>query len=224
MDTPRMDDSTYDDRWERMFAVGIEPMLVAITTFNEWHEGTQIEPAASKVTTPNGYAYLDYGKLSPDGYLKLTREWSDRFLTYEWPSTTSLRIRMRTTSDWTDLNLVKGASWHSVDVISTSGDETDASMFEGRLRLSLNQPIDQAESGKMAEAIFDVQVRDAEDENSVVFEIERGSLGATWVELFRLSGEEWIMVKSISWGGHSGDDRNGSRFDVTQETIFGELK
>ena len=222
VDTPRRDGSTYDDRWERMFAVGIEPMLVAITTFNEWHEGTQIEPAAPEMTTVDGYAYLDYGKLSPDGYLKLTREWFDRFLTHEWPISMTLRIRMQTTSDWTDLNLIQGAAWYGGNVISASGDEIDASMFEGRLNLS--QPIDQAEAGKIAEAIFDVQVRDEEDENSVVFEIERGSLGATWVELYRLTGDEWIMVKSFSWSGHSADDRNASRFDVTKVTIFGEPK
>ena len=86
LDTPRKDGQTYIDRWESMFDVGIEPHMVVITTFNEWHEGTQIEPAQSGVTTPNGYEYLDYGDLGPEGYLKLTREWVDRFLSYEWPN------------------------------------------------------------------------------------------------------------------------------------------
>ncbi len=85
VDTPRRDGQTYNDRWESMFAVGIEPQMVVITTFNEWHEGTQIEPAQSGVTTPSGYAYLDYQDLGSDGYLKMTREWVDRFLAYKWP-------------------------------------------------------------------------------------------------------------------------------------------
>jgi glycoprotein endo-alpha-1,2-mannosidase len=84
VDTPRRDGSTYDDRWKSMFAVGIKPRMVAITTFNEWHEGTQIEPAAPKMITSNGSAYLDYGKLAPDEYLKMTREWVDKFLAYKW--------------------------------------------------------------------------------------------------------------------------------------------
>jgi glycoprotein endo-alpha-1,2-mannosidase len=84
VDTPRRDGSTYDDRWNSMFAVGIKPVMVAITTFNEWHEGTQIEPATSKMTMSDGSAYLDYGKLSPDGYLKMTRDWVDKFLAYKW--------------------------------------------------------------------------------------------------------------------------------------------
>jgi len=84
VDTPREDGAKYADRWESMFAVGIEPTLVMITSFNEWHEGTQIEPAAANMKTSNGSAYQDYGKLSPEGYLELTREWFDKFLAHEW--------------------------------------------------------------------------------------------------------------------------------------------
>jgi len=82
--TPRRDGNTYDDRWKSMFAVGIKPKMVAITTFNEWHEGTQIEPAATNMKTSNGSAYDDYGKLLPDGYLKMTRDWVDKYLAYDW--------------------------------------------------------------------------------------------------------------------------------------------
>ena len=85
LDTPRRDGLTYNDRWESMFAQGREPQMVVITTFNEWHEGTQIEPAQPSALTSEGEAYLDYGDLGPEGYLKLTREWVDHFLTYEWP-------------------------------------------------------------------------------------------------------------------------------------------
>jgi hypothetical protein len=129
---------------------------------------------------------------------------------------------MQTTSDWTDLILVKGSASHSVNVISTSGDAIDARTFEGHMNLS--QPFDQAESGKISEAIFEVRVRAEEVKNSVIFEIGRGDLDATWVELFRLSGDKWIMVESFSWSGHSGDDRNASRYDVTKKTILGETK
>ena len=80
----RKDGGTYDDRWESMFAVGIKPRMVVITTFNEWHEGTQIEPAASNMKTSSGAAYQDYGKLLPDGYLKMTREWVEKYLAYDW--------------------------------------------------------------------------------------------------------------------------------------------
>lgn len=44
---------------------------LGITSFNEWHEGTQIEPAISK--SIDGYEYLDYAPLPLDFYLHKTR-------------------------------------------------------------------------------------------------------------------------------------------------------
>ena len=44
-----------------------------ITSFNEWHEGTQIEPAVRKQIP--GFTYLDYQPLSADYYLKRTADW-----------------------------------------------------------------------------------------------------------------------------------------------------
>jgi len=221
VNTPRRGGDTYDNRWERMFAVGVEPTLVAITTFNEWHEGTQIEPAVSGMTRPNGDTYLDYGPLGPEGYLSMTHEWSEVFLAYEWPETTSLRLRMLTTSDWTDLNLVSGATWQSPNVVSTTGVDAHAAMTADRLNLS--QPLDQAEAGKQVEVIFELLFRELEKEAPVVFEIERGGLGATWVEIYRLSGVEWVLVESFSWSGHSTGDRNASSFEVTHDSIFGAM-
>lgn len=221
VDTPRRDGETYDDRWERMFAVGVEPPLVAVTTFNEWHEGTQIEPAVAGASRPNGEAYLDYGALPPEGYLTKTREWAEVFLDYEWPQTAKLQLRMITTSDWTDLHLVSGAAWQTPDVVSTSEEVTHAGMNDAYL--SLIQPLNLAESGNKVEAVFEIQFREGEDEEPLVFEIERGGLGATWVELYRLSGEEWTLVDSFSWRGHSTGARNASTFEVPYEAIFGDL-
>ena len=66
-------------------------------SFNEWHEGTQIEPAipqtrgavpggsklrgslaSSSSSQAPGQPYQDYGTLGPEGYLDLTRKWSRR--------------------------------------------------------------------------------------------------------------------------------------------------
>lgn len=43
------------------------PEIISITSFNEWHEGTQIEPAVKKD------GYLDYGSDS-EIYLKMTSD------------------------------------------------------------------------------------------------------------------------------------------------------
>ncbi len=65
--------------FDRMFqrAIEVHPPLIGITSFNEWHEGTQIEPAV-----PNSlkdYTYEDYAPLGPGYYLERTRYWVEKF-------------------------------------------------------------------------------------------------------------------------------------------------
>ena len=66
--------------YDRMLAaaIGCEPAWIGITSFNEWHEGTQIEPAVPR-SLP-GYVYEDYSPLAPDYYLERTRYWVERFV------------------------------------------------------------------------------------------------------------------------------------------------
>ena len=61
--------------YETMFmnAVNANPYFIGITSFNEWHEGTQIEPAIPK--TISSFTYEDYGvDTDPLFYIKKTRE------------------------------------------------------------------------------------------------------------------------------------------------------
>jgi glycoprotein endo-alpha-1,2-mannosidase len=79
----RRNGATYDSMWRMAIAAGAD--RVTITSFNEWHEGTQIEPAA-----PAGwhgrYRYLSYdgawgrrGVAAEGAYLERTSYWSDVF-------------------------------------------------------------------------------------------------------------------------------------------------
>ena len=54
-------------------ALSVQPPLISVTSFNEWHEGTQIERAVPKS------GYKDYSPNGPDYYLKLTRTYVERF-------------------------------------------------------------------------------------------------------------------------------------------------
>ncbi|MCA9102145.1 MAG: hypothetical protein KDA63_13370 [Planctomycetales bacterium] len=70
------DDGAY---YDRCFAAAIDSgaELIGITTFNEWHEGTQIEPAVPKRC--GDYQYEDYAPHGPDWYLDRTAHWVNRF-------------------------------------------------------------------------------------------------------------------------------------------------
>jgi glycoprotein endo-alpha-1,2-mannosidase len=70
--------------WKAAIQAGAD--RVTITSYNEWHEGTQIEPASSRPTRRGRYRYLSYegawglhGLAAEDAYLARTRYWSDVF-------------------------------------------------------------------------------------------------------------------------------------------------
>jgi glycoprotein endo-alpha-1,2-mannosidase len=52
--------------------------IVSITSFNEWHEGTQIEPAIPH--TENNSSYLEYDR-NPDEYLEITLQMIKEYFT-----------------------------------------------------------------------------------------------------------------------------------------------
>jgi len=78
----RQNGYTYDDRW--MGDLGARPDLVVITSYNEWHEGTQIEPAVPECLSStfcyqnyNG-AYGQTGLAASYAYLNRTGWWAAR--------------------------------------------------------------------------------------------------------------------------------------------------
>ena len=71
----RQNGEYYRKSWRA--AMNANPDIISITSFNEWHEGTQIERAVPK--TVSGIIYRDYGPNPSDYYLKLTKEFVDKF-------------------------------------------------------------------------------------------------------------------------------------------------
>ena len=77
----RASGATYDSMWKSAIQAGAD--RVTITSYNEWHEGTQIEPAKPFCIPNQGTCYADYtgdfGLADPQaqqGYLIRTAVWS----------------------------------------------------------------------------------------------------------------------------------------------------
>jgi glycoprotein endo-alpha-1,2-mannosidase len=78
---PRRRGATYDSMWRA--AIRARADLVTVTSYNEWNEGTQIEPASSD---PVRAGYLTYegayglrGLAAERAYMKRTRFWTRAF-------------------------------------------------------------------------------------------------------------------------------------------------
>ncbi|HEY0450786.1 discoidin domain-containing protein [Actinophytocola sp.] len=78
--------AAYDKEWHNALdpATGGAPTWVSVTSFNEWHEGSTLEPARS--SPPGGQGYLTYegaygqtGAAAETAYLDRTRYWVGQF-------------------------------------------------------------------------------------------------------------------------------------------------
>jgi hypothetical protein len=72
---PRNDGQTYDRMWKT--ALGADPDLVTVTSYNEWQEGTQIEPARVATGKPSYEgAWGKKGVAAQRAYLSATARWA----------------------------------------------------------------------------------------------------------------------------------------------------
>jgi glycoprotein endo-alpha-1,2-mannosidase len=72
---PRLDGGTYDSMWRAANDAGAD--IVTITSYNEWSEGTQIEPAGhgGRYESYEG-AYGLHGRAAARAYITRTRYWT----------------------------------------------------------------------------------------------------------------------------------------------------
>ena len=74
---PRNDGLTYDRMWKT--ALRANPDLVTVTSYNEWQEGTQIEPARVATGKPSYEgAWGTHGVAAQRSYLAATAHWAER--------------------------------------------------------------------------------------------------------------------------------------------------
>jgi len=207
---PRLDGATYNEQWTAALGTGVEPEMVTITSFNEWHEGSMIEPPAVGANNGEGDTYPDFGSLPPDGYLSLTRDWIGKYLATTWPATYRARIKITTTSDWTTLNVVSGGAWMRPVFVSASESATAANMEFGG-RFALMQPL--RDAGKKVEMVWDVVLTGLAAGQDLVLQIDRGNIGFTQVTIYNYTGAAPVEIKSFKWGGIT-FDRNSFEIKI----------
>ncbi len=216
---PREDGSTFDAQWTSALDTGVEPALVTVTSFNEWHEGSMIEPPQFGVSDGNGYAYADFGALPSEGYLKLTRRWVDKYLTMTWPSTVRARIRISTTSDWTTLDVVRGGGWIRPERLSASDSVTTAGLEAGD-RFLLTQSLADASAGKEVEMTWSVLLTNFVKGQDLILQIDRGNIGKTQVTIYNDRGSIPVEVKTFEWNQVTAG-RNSFQIQIPIELLTG---
>jgi glycosidase len=137
------------------------------------------------------------------------------------PESVTLRVRFTTSSDWTALFLVSGATWVSEELVSSAGEGVAIEILEHQL--FLNQPIQRAEAGEMVEMTVDIHFSVPMSEQPVMFRLERGNIGFSQVEFSRPVGETWVVIKNVHWEGITGDGINPHPMQITPAELIGEI-
>lgn len=104
--------SRYRHSWEAAAASGAH--AISITSWNEWGEGTQIEPCQNWTDPDTGKAYKDYGAAGPWLYLNITQQEASGFI-----------------QQWHGRQAAQLAADEVAGDDSCSGDERQQGMIEG---------------------------------------------------------------------------------------------
>jgi parallel beta-helix repeat protein len=132
---------------------------------------------------------------------------------------TPLQVVLRTTSDWTRLELVEGADILSYSLRSASPEATRAQV-QGN-QLSLNQPIERAQAGQSVEMVVHLGLNNLDPQGLLTFRLERGHLGATDAEFYNLFTPEPTLAHTQNWSGFNQQDpvANYADFQI-QSAVF----
>jgi len=132
-------------------------------------------------------------------------------------STCHTQIGIVTTSDWTTVRLLSGGSLQDLRVISASAHALSAG-FHGDT-ISLSQSLGRAETGQSVGLVVKVLITGIEPRSKVVFEIERGHIGSTQVEIQSNQGEAPRVIAVLTWDGISSGARNSQVYEFSSEAF-----
>ena len=217
--------NTYETQWGQALGTGVEPAMVTITSFNEWHEGTVIEPPQFGVNNGTGFTYADFETYSPTGYLYHTRDWIDRYMARTWPMPYRMRIEIVTTSDWTTLDILDNGAritpvWIRPELFSAS-DSAITTELEAGNRLLLTQSLADAQAGKEVQMTWDLMITPVPRSTpyDLILQIDRGDIGKTQVTLFNYLGETPIEVGRFEWDQVT-SERNSHQIAIPLESLI----
>ena len=177
--TSRFDGRQMDRQIGWALNAAVPPSMVLVTSFNDWVNGTQIEPAAA-----TDAATRDYGELGPTGYIDKTREIADAYLAWSPSEVFRLRLEISTTSDWSELHLSR-LEWGAARIVLDGGPQTDGSFEWEADYFRSGQPIERAEQNREIRQIIEISVA---QNDTLEFGIRKGALGTTRVAISRLTG------------------------------------
>lgn len=136
------------------------------------------------------------------------------------PSSYRVHVRISTTSNWTTFSLSDGGQWRNPIVLSWSA-QSETARFEGEGFL-LTQSVEAAESGRSIEMTADTSFANFDREGDLLFEIARGHIGQTRVELSVGSDDSREQIRVLTHDAiRPGDPRNVESFWVTAEDFLG---
>lgn len=194
----RNDGATYDDQWRAALSTGTQPDFVTITSFNEWHEGSQIEPPRAAFTTASGRQYIDFGSVGPYFYLDATAKWVKTFTSnsYGTPTSHDIRVTITSTSEWAGLQVSSGQLVHP-SLIDVSGPGITC-RFNG-VELFVERTMEAAMTGSTASCTWVV--------SSVLDRVEvfgeSGSIGSASVKVSQPMGSDWRLADEWSWASNN---------------------
>lgn len=127
------------------------------------------------------------------------------------------QLSITTSSDWTTIRLREGI-WHSFSVISASTQAEVGEVNQGMINLS--QPLSRAEAGEDVELVLEVYFSELEPGGTLVFEIERGFLGSTQVEIQQVIEDSPHFITQFSWEGIQPAGTNSQQFEVAADAFL----
>ena len=130
----------------------------------------------------------------------------------------TIRVRITTTADWTNLNLLSGGQLLWTRLVSTKPEGITTSADQ--MPIGLNQPLANARSGRQIEMVVDLNLKDVKAGKPLTFEIQRGSIGKTTVTLMKMTTATPKIIKTVAWAGINDNVKNPYKFSVDSELFL----